>query len=108
MAIAYFLVSLSRALLHEGTVLYSRRHSLRFGRLFVYLMSDKMSREDLVAVFNWNAEFSTAFKDIQAENITKMPLSKAFETAVELSKTAADLAKPVVQKAVDGGKNKEE
>jgi hypothetical protein len=37
-----------------------------------------------------------------------MPLSKAFETAVELSKTAADLAKPVVQKAVDGGKNKEE
>jgi hypothetical protein len=98
-AIAYFLVSLSRALLHEGTVLYSRRHSLRFGRLFVYLMSQTMTREDLVAVFNWNAEFSTAFKDIQAENITKSPLVKAIEAPGELAKALGDLVKPFIEKA---------
>jgi hypothetical protein len=85
-AIAYFLVSLCRALLHESTVLYSRRHSLRFGRLFVYLMSEKMSREDLVAVFNWNAEFSTAFKDIQPDQMTKTAIIKAMEIPRDLVK----------------------
>jgi hypothetical protein len=91
--IATFLVSLSRALLHEATVLYSRRHSLRFGRLFVYLMSEKMTREDLVAVFNWNAEFSTAFKDIQAENVAKSPLIKSMEVPAEVIKSINELAK---------------
>jgi len=114
-AIAYFLVSLSRALLHEATVLYSRRHSLRFGRLFVYLMSGTMTREDLVAVFNWNAEFSTAFKDIQAENITKSPLVKLLETPGETLKYLSEMQKSYfenmakererkdAQKHVDGG-----
>jgi hypothetical protein len=78
--IVYFLVSLSRAFFHEGTVLFNRRHSLRFGRLFVYLMSDRMTREDLEVVFNWNAEVATAFRDIHPENIAKSPLIKMVET----------------------------
>jgi hypothetical protein len=92
-AIAYFLVSLCRALLHESTVLYSRRHSLRFGRLFVYLMSEKMSREDLVAVFNWNAEFSTAFKDIQPDQMTKTAIIKAMEIPRDLVKSITESRK---------------
>jgi len=92
-SVVYLLIALSRALLHEATVLYSRRHSLRFGRLFVYLMSSEMTREDLELVFNWNAEFSTAFKDIKAENIAKTPVSKAMETAVEILKAVAELQK---------------
>ena len=92
-AVAFFLVSLSRALLHEATVLFSRRHSLRFGRLFVYLMSDKMTRKDLEVIFNWHAEFSTAFKDIRAEQITKSPLNKLIDTPVEILKAARALAK---------------
>lgn len=100
-AAIYFLVSLSRALLHEATVLFNRRHSLRFGRLFVYLMSEKMTRDDLVAVFNWNAEFSTAFKDIQAENITKSPLTKIFELPVEFVKSTTELVKTVAEKTPD-------
>jgi hypothetical protein len=95
-SVAYWLASLSRALLHEATVLYSRRHSLRFGRLFVYLMSDSMTREDLEKVFNWNAEFSTAFKDIQPENLTKSPTSPA-----ELAKAVAELYKAIDKKATD-------
>jgi hypothetical protein len=98
-AVAYFLVSLSRALLHESTVLYSRRHSLRFGRLFVYLKSDEMTREDLEAVFNWNAEFSTAFKDIQAENITKSPIVRLLETPTALLKSTAELVKSLSEVA---------
>ncbi len=88
--VVYFLVSLSRALLHEATVLYSRRHSLRFGRLFVYLMSDCMKREDLEAVFNWNAEFSTAFKDIRPEQVTKSLLARALDVPKQVAKTIAE------------------
>ena len=87
--VAYFCVSLSKAALHEGTVLYSRRHSLRFGRLFVYLMSDRTTREDLEVIFNWNTEFSTAFKDIKAEEITKSPLTRAMEEPVKAFKVVA-------------------
>ncbi len=95
--IAYFLVSLSRALLHEATVLYSRRHSLRFGRLFVYLMSESMTREDLELVFNWNAEFSTAFKDIRADQVTKSPLTKMLETPVDTIKAFTELIRPMIE-----------
>jgi hypothetical protein len=38
-----------------------------------------MKREDLEAVFNWNAEFSTAFRDIRADGIAKSPLLKMIE-----------------------------
>lgn len=74
-------------------MLFSRRHSLRFGRLFVYLMSDKMTREDLEVIFNWNTEFSTAFKDIKAEDITKSPVTRAIEAPVEAFKVATELWK---------------
>lgn len=95
--IAYFLVSLSRALLHEGTVLFSRRHSLRFGRLFVYLKSQEMSREDLEAIFNWNAEFSTAFRDIRPENIGKHPLVRGLESTIDGLKAVTEMLTPAVE-----------
>ena len=99
--IAYFLVSLSRALLHEATVLFSRRHSLRFGRLFVYLKSEEMTRQDLEAVFNWTAEFSTAFKDIQPDQVTKSPLVRLIEQPGESAKVIADAVKPAFEKLVE-------
>jgi len=92
--VVYLLASISRALLHEATVLYSRRHSLRFGRLFVYLMSKEMTREDLEAIFQWNAEFSTAFKDINASNIGQSPVIKALETVL---KPLSEVVKPLAE-----------
>jgi hypothetical protein len=108
--IIYFLVSLSMAFFHEGTVLFSRRHSLRFGRLFVYLMSDRMKREDLEAVFNWNAEFSTAFRDIRADGIAKSPLLKLIEalSPAESIKAINELAKLAKSKQPDHEKSSTE
>jgi len=104
-AVAYFFVSLSRALLHEATVLYSRRHSLRFGRLFVYLKSDTMSREDLEMIFNWNTEFSTAFKDIKAEDITKSPWIRTIEAPIEVAKVLKELWKEIKEEREKQGKS---
>jgi hypothetical protein len=100
---AYFLASLSKALLHEGTVLFSRRHSLRFGRLFVYLKAKEMSREDLEKVFNWNAEFTTAFRDIQTESVAKTPASRLADVPAEVAKTAGSVIE-TVQAKVTGKK----
>jgi hypothetical protein len=97
-AMVYFLVSLSRALLHEATVLYSRRHSLRFGRLYVYLLSSELSFEHLEKAFNWNAEFTTAFKDIDAGKMGS-PISKALDSLTEMAKNVNAVAK----KASDSG-----
>lgn len=107
--VAYFFVSLSKALLHEATVLYSQRHSLRFGRLFVYLKSDTMTRDDLEVIFNWNTEFSTAFKDIKAEDIMKSPLTRAIEAPVEGVKVMAELWKEIraAQEEREKEKNRE-
>lgn len=33
----YFLAALSRAFFHEGTLIFARRHAIRFGRMYLYL-----------------------------------------------------------------------
>ena len=68
------LAQLSKAFLHEATVLYNRRHALRFGRLFVYLKKGDIELKDLQDAFKWNDEFSTAFKQMQMDNLAKSPL----------------------------------
>jgi len=97
-AAVYFLVSLSRALLHEGTTLFNRRHALRFGRLYVYLKEGKVNFKDMEEAFKWNAEFKTAFKDIQADKITKSPLQSAIETP---GKIIRDVKNPNKRKKED-------
>ncbi len=79
----YLIVSLYRAFMHESTTLENRVHSLRLGRLFVYLkyssaksadmalIRDSISSKDLHEVFGWNIETSTAFKDIDARQVSK-------------------------------------
>jgi hypothetical protein len=56
-------------------------------------MSDKMTRKDREVIFNWDAEFWTAFRDIRAKQITKSPLNKLIDTPVEILKAARALAK---------------
>jgi len=72
--------SFARAFFHESTILLNRRHSLRFGRLYVYLklggiqipseLSEArkaLSVIELQEAFGWNRETSTAFKEIKTE-----------------------------------------
>ena len=92
-AAAYFLITLSRALLHEATVLYARRHALRFGRLFVYLKNGDVDFEQLEDAFKWNTEFTTAFKDIQPDKISKTPLQKILELPTDVLKAINDYSK---------------
>lgn len=87
----YLLVSLTRALLHEATTLYSRRHSLRFGRLYVYLKKGSVSFEELEKAFQWNAEYKSAFKDIKSDKVTESILKSLVKSPAELLKALGAL-----------------
>ena len=84
---------LSKAFLHEATVLYNRRHALRFGRLFVYLRKGDIELRDLQEAFKWSDEFSTAFKQMQMDNLAKSPLVKLIEAPAEVAKHIAESLK---------------
>jgi hypothetical protein len=70
---AYWLVALSRALFHESTVLLTRRHSLRFGRLSVYLHDGQLDADALLKTFRWSDEVSSAFLDVRPDAVKGGP-----------------------------------
>lgn len=82
-------VSFARAFFHESTTLLNRRHSLRFGRLYVYLKlggiqvpselskaRKALSVTELEEAFGWNRETSTAFKEIKTELNMESPFGR--------------------------------
>ena len=96
----YLLVSLTRALLHEGTTLYARRHSLRFGRLYVYLNDGDIKFKDLKDAFQWNAEYKSAFKDINSGKVGDSLLKSLISSPKELAKFLAKSQKKYIDKVV--------
>jgi hypothetical protein len=82
----YFLTSLSRACFHEGTVLLNKRHALRFGRLMLYINDGHLNFKDSNEAFMWNEEFTSAFKDIKPDKITKTLWHKIIEVFPEMLK----------------------
>ncbi|MCX6232928.1 MAG: hypothetical protein NTZ33_15470 [Bacteroidetes bacterium] len=84
LALGYFLIAITRALFHEGLTLFSRRHALRFGRLYVYIKKGKVDYKELEDAFKWNQEFSTAFKDIQPDKMTKTIIHRVIDIIPEV------------------------
>lgn len=89
----YFLISLARAFFHEGLALFQKRHSLRFGRLYVYLNQGDLKFEDLEKAFQWNSEYKTAFQDIKIEKFSKSFYQKIVETIPDIIRATGDLKK---------------
>jgi hypothetical protein len=85
----YFLVMIARALFHEAMVLYGRRHSLRFGRLYVYSKLGHVNYEDMEKAFAWNSEHRSAFSDIRGDKISKSLVQTIADVAKEVSKSTA-------------------
>lgn len=79
LAIVFFLMWLSKSLLHEAMVLYNRRHSLRFGRLFIYTQHGNVKLNQMAEAFQWNAEYLSAFRDMKPEGFFKTILHKLLE-----------------------------
>lgn len=93
-SIIYFLASISKALFHESLSLYNKRHSLRFGRLYIYLNKNNINFEDMEEAFNWNKDYPTAFKDIDT-SVIKTPASKIIDIIPDLINRGIDEIKEV-------------
>jgi len=107
LGIAYFFASLTRAFLHEATILKNRRHSVRLGRLVLHMkVSSARSPEhlaeiiaalninDLEQAFGWNLDTSTAFKDINPEAMTTSLTGQLLASLKKVSDSFASDMKP--------------
>lgn len=85
----YLLVMIARALLHESMVLFGRRHSLRFERLYVYAKLGHVNFEDMQRAFGWTSEHGSAFADIKGERVSKTLVHTIADVAKEVAKSTA-------------------
>jgi hypothetical protein len=89
----YLFIMLARAMLHEATILRNRRHSVRLARLLMYLkltsastphelreLKRSLDSAQMEAIFGWNLQSSTAFKDIRGEAATNSLLGQVLQT----------------------------
>ena len=95
-----YLIALARSFFHEGVTLLSRRHALRFGRMYVYLQRGEMDVKELRKAFDWNRGGDSSFLDIKPDEIGKTPwsvLAKSVGDAVEkgFEKGTGSIAKKV-------------
>jgi len=97
-ALSVFLAYIARALFHEGFMLYSKRHSLRFGRLYVYIKKGHVNFKELEEAFQWNKEFPTAFKDIRPDLISKSILNVFPEITKHLAEAVKSYAEVLKEK----------
>ncbi|MEI6757550.1 MAG: hypothetical protein WCK85_06830 [Chlorobium sp.] len=104
-AAAVYLIHISRACFHESTILYNRRHALRFGRLYIYLKMSgyNFDLKDLESAFKWSDEFSTAFKDIKPESIAPNNIIQGF---ADIASKTMDVSKEAIRNIVQDKKNK--
>lgn len=81
-----YLISLARSFFHESVTLLSRRHALRFGRMYLYLCGGNVDLKELRKAFDWNRGGDSSFLDIKPEELAKTPWSivaKGLGDAVE-------------------------
>ncbi|WP_300682008.1 hypothetical protein [Nocardioides sp.] len=71
-AVKYF-VALARSFFHESVTLLSRRHALRFGRMYLYLNPTDVTLEHLKDAFDWNRGGESSFLDIRPGEIGQTP-----------------------------------
>lgn len=100
LAIVFFLMWLSKSLLHEAMVLYNRRHSLRFGRLYIYTQHGSVKLNEMAEAFQWNAEYISAFRDMKPEGFFKTILHRLLEMPPDALRAMGGI--------FGGGKNKRE
>lgn len=105
---AYFFVALSRALFHESLNHFNKRHSLRFGRLFIYLQNGNVKFGQLEEAFSWNKEFTSAFKDINVETMSKSLMQRILDIVPSIiNTTVAEIIKTKFMPQIDKNSKKE-
>ncbi len=94
-----YLIALARSFFHESVTLLSRRHALRFGRMYLYLNPGDVELQHLLDAFDWNRGGESSFLDIKPGEIGQTPYST-------LAKSLGDALAHAIETAKSGGKDK--
>ncbi|MGY2876361.1 hypothetical protein ACVW00_003551 [Marmoricola sp. URHA0025 HA25] len=70
-----YMIALARSFFHESVTLLSRRHALRFGRMYLYLNPKDVKLDHLREAFDWNRGGESSFLDIKPGEIGQTPYS---------------------------------
>jgi len=96
-----YLIALARSFFHESVTLLSRRHALRFGRMYLYLNPKDVKLDHLQNAFDWNRGGESSFLDIKPSEIGQTPYSalavgvgEAVAKAIESAQAARKLEPP--------------
>jgi hypothetical protein len=90
-----YMVALARSFFHESVTLLSRRHALRFGRMYLYLNQEDVELGHLREAFDWNIGGDSSFLDIKPGEIGQTPysvLAKGLADAIEKAITETQSA----------------
>ncbi len=67
----------SNAYMHEALKRTERTHAISFGKLYLEIYGNDVSKEDMKSIFeNWNMESQSAFKEIQQVDFQPQTLDK--------------------------------
>ena len=70
----------SNAYMHEALKRSERTHAISFGKLYLEIYGNDVSKQDMKSIFeNWNMESQSAFKDIKQEDFQPQTLDKLKE-----------------------------
>ncbi|MBF4297148.1 hypothetical protein EAY24_28300, partial [Vibrio anguillarum] len=65
------------AYMHEALKRTERTHAISFGKLYLEIYGNDVSKEDMKSIFeNWNMESQSAFKEIQQVDFQPQTLDK--------------------------------
>lgn len=63
--------------MHEALKRTERTHAISFGKLYLEIYGNDVSKEDMKSIFeNWNMESQSAFKEIQQVDFQPQTLDK--------------------------------
>ena len=72
--------SQSNAYMHEALKRTERTHAISFGKLYLEIYGNNVSKEDMKSIFeNWNMESQSAFKDIKQVDFQPQTIEKLKE-----------------------------
>ena len=88
-------ISLARSFFHESAGLYSRRHSLRFGRLFTFLKEGELSIDELQEAYSWNLSVSSAFERNSSEKSVRSAIGGLADSTSKLLESVTSLVEAI-------------
>lgn len=84
----------SNAYMHESLKRTERTHAISFGKLYLEIYGNDVTKEDMKSIFeNWNMESQSAFKDIKQVDFQPQTLDKIKDILSAVKPTEAAILK---------------